>query len=163
MRRALPWAPLLLSLLLAAPPARAGEGSIDFTVRDLKGQYLRLSDYQDKVVEIAFWATYCKVCLKKLKYLDRWYRKHGPRGFVVLGVSVDGPETQAKVQGVVRTHKLSFPVVIDKESRISRLFNPKRATPFSVILKRGKKVVVREGFQLSEAEMMERELVRLLP
>lgn len=151
---------VVLGLFLCAP-AHA-KRSINFTVRDLKGKYVRLSDFKGKVVEIAFWATFCKVCQKKLRHLDRWYRKYGSRGFVVLGVSVDGPETMSKVKPIVRRYKLSFPVVIDKDSRISKLFNPKRATPFSIYLKDGKKLKVREGFQLSEVGEMEQELVGLL-
>jgi peroxiredoxin len=151
---------VLLGLSLSAPAS--AKGSIDFTVRDLSGKYVRLSDYKGKLVEISFWATFCKVCQKKLRHLDKWYRKYKSKGYVVLAVSVDGPETASKVKPITRRYKLSFPVLIDKESRISKLFNPKRATPFSVYIKDGKKIKVREGFQLSEVGQMEKELVALL-
>lgn len=152
----------LLACLGAPVAATAGKRTIDFTVRDLKGKYVRLSDFKGKVVEIAFWATYCPVCQKKLRHLDKWYRKYKSKGFVVLAVSVDGPQTQSKVKPIARRYKLSFPIVIDKDSRISKLFNPKRATPFSVFIKKGKKVKVREGFQISDVKSMEKELVELL-
>jgi len=154
---------LFVGLTVLAPaPALAKGKSIDFTVRDLKGKYVRLSDYKDKVVEIAFWATFCKSCMKKLKHLNKWYKKYKSKGFVVLAVAVDSPETQAKVKPTARRYKLKFPVVIDKDSTISKLFNPKRATPFSVIIKKGKKVKEREGFQASDIEGMEAELKALL-
>ena len=162
MKKLIPVLVALLGLLSSSPAQAQKKKSIDFTVRDLKGKYVRLSDFKDKTVEIAFWATYCKVCQKKLRYLDKWYKKYKSKGFVVLAVSVDGPQTQSKVKPIVRRYKLKYPVVIDKESRISRLFNPKRATPFSVILKHGKKVKVREGFQISDVKLMEKEIRDLL-
>lgn len=151
----------LLSGLLIVTPARAGT-SVDFTVRDLNGKYVRLSDFKGKLVELTFWSSFCKVCQKKLNHLEKWQRKYGARGFVVLGVSVDGPETEARVRPIVKRHKLSFPVVIDRDAQISKLFNPKRVTPLSVFIKNGKKIKVREGFQLSEVPLMERELDELL-
>ena len=161
MRCALPLLALLVSLTLATPAQAKGK-SIDFTVRDLSGKYVRLSDFKDKVVEIAFWATFCKSCQKKLKHLQKWYDKYKGDGYVVLAVSVDGPETRAKVKSVVRRYKLKFPVVIDKDATISKLFNPKRATPYSVIIKKGKKVKEREGFQVADIAGMEAELKALL-
>ena len=152
-----------LLVVSSSTPVMAGKKkSINFTVRDLKGKYVRLSDFKDKTVEIAFWATYCKICQKKLRHLNRWYKKYRSKGFVVLAVSVDGPQTQSKVKPIVRRYKLKYPILIDKESRISRLFNPKRATPFSVFIKNGKKVKVREGFQISDVKGMEKELKDLL-
>ncbi len=162
MKKLIPVVAVLCGLLISGPAVADKKRSIDFTVRDLKGKYVRLSDFKDKVVEIAFWATFCKVCQKKLRYLNKWYKKYKGKGFVVLAVSVDGPQSQAKVKPIVRRYKLKYPVVIDKESRISRLFNPKRATPFSVILKKGKKVKVREGFQISDVKLMEQEIRDLL-
>ena len=162
MKKLIPALAVLLGLLSPSPALSQKKKSLDFTVRDLKGKYVRLSDFRDKTVEIAFWATYCKVCQKKLRYLNKWYKKYKSRGFVVLAVSVDGPRSQSRVKPIVRRYKLEYPVVIDKESRVSRLFNPKRATPFSVILQKGKKVKVREGFQISDVKLMEKEIQDLL-
>lgn len=155
---------VLVTLALFRPtvaPA-AEKTKIDFTVRDLKGKYLRLSDFKGKVVEVAFWATFCKACQKKLVHLEKWYRKYQQKGFVVLGVSVDGPESQSRVLPLVRSFRLSYPVVVDAESTISRLLNPKRATPFSVFIKDGKRLKTREGFQMSDIDGMEKELAALL-
>jgi peroxiredoxin len=131
-------------------------------VRDIKGKYLRLSDFKGKTVEIAFWATFCKTCRKKLRHLEKLYKKYKSKGYVVLGVSTDGPETQSKVKPIVRRYKLSFPIVVDTESIISKLYNPKRSTPYSVIIKGGKLVKTREGFQISDVDLIEKDVRKLL-
>ncbi len=157
---------LCLALLAgAAPPARAaGKGgqATNFTLRDLQGRFLRLSDYADKVVLMSFWATWCKPCIKELTHLAKLYEKLKGRGFVVLAISIDGPETQSKVNTFVKRYRFPFPVAIDAEKRVVKLYNPKNAAPFSVFLKRGRVIKTREGFEVSDLPAIEKEILDLL-
>jgi peroxiredoxin len=150
---------LALALLLSLAPAAASAGkATNFTVRDINGKYVRLSDFKKNVVLMNFWATWCKPCLVELKHLQKLYKKYRSKGFVVLAVSMDGPETRAKVKPFVKRYKLKYPVVVDKETRIVKLYNPKRAAPFSVFIKKGKVVKTREGFQVSDLPAIEKEI-----
>jgi peroxiredoxin len=153
---------LTLLLGLATPAEAAGGTATNFTVRDIKGKYVRLSDFSSKGVLMNFWATWCKPCLIELKHLQKLYKKYKSKGFVVLAVSMDGPETRAKVKPLVKRYKLKFPVVIDKETRIVKLYNPKNAAPFSVFIKKGKVTKTREGFQVSDISAIEKEVKDLI-
>lgn len=154
----------LCFLILAhpAPAVAAGGTATNFTVRDIKGKYLRLSDFGKQAVLMNFWATWCKPCLIELRHLQKLYKKYQSKGFVVLAVSMDGPETRAKVVPLVNRYKLTFPVVVDTETSIVKLYNPKNAAPFSVFIKRGKVVKTREGFQVSDISAIEKEVTDLL-
>lgn len=156
---------LLLNAIIVAVPIMAhatDNKSTNFTVRDLKGKHLRLSDFKHQLVLMAFWATWCKPCLVELQHLEKLYQKYKGKGLIVLGVSIDSPESQASVKPMVQRYNLSFPIVIDRETRIVKLYNPKHAAPFTVMLKQGKKIKSREGFQLSDLPMIEKELQELL-
>ena len=151
------------SVLVALSPASAdARKATNFTVRDVNGRYVRLSDFGDKVVLMSFWATWCKPCLVELKHLQKLYKKYRSKGFVVLAVSMDGPETRAKVKPFVKRYKLRYPVVVDSETRVVKLYNPKHAAPFSVLLKKGRVVKSREGFQVSDLPAIEKEIRDLL-
>jgi peroxiredoxin len=154
----------LVSILALSPvSARAtGCGSTNFTVRDLNGKHVRLSDFNKNVLLMSFWATWCKPCIVELRHLEKLYQKYKSKGFVVLAVSLDGPETQANVKSVVQNYHFTFPVVIDHETRIVKLYNPKHAAPFSVLLKKGKQIKTREGFQVSDLPIIEKEIQALL-
>jgi peroxiredoxin len=157
------WTAAIFLVLGLSTPALAGGGkATNFTVRDIKGKYLRLSDFNKQSVLMNFWATWCKPCLIELRHLQKLYKKYKSKGFVVLAVSMDGPETRAKVKPLVRRYKLTFPVVIDKETRIVKLYNPKNAAPFSVFVKKGKVIKTREGFQVSDISAIEKEVKDLI-
>ena len=67
-----------------------------------------------------------------------------------------------EVPALIKRYKLTFPVVIDKETRIVKLYNPKNAAPFSVFIKRGKVTKTREGFQVSDVSAIEKEVKELI-
>jgi peroxiredoxin len=153
-----------IALLLVLPAAAGGAGgtATNFTIRDLNGKHLRLSDFSKNVVLMSFWATWCKPCLAELRHLEKLYQKYRGKGFVVLAISMDGPESQAGVKPVVQKYRLSFPVAIDRETRVVKLYNPKHAAPFSVLIRRGKVVRTRETFQVSDLPAIEKEIQDLL-
>jgi peroxiredoxin len=128
--------------------AKAGVAAADFTARDIDGKTVRLSDYLGKqVVLIDFWATYCEPCLAEMPHLRKLYEADKAKGFVVLAVAMDGPETVADVPNFAKRNGMVFPVVLDEDSRIASIYNPKKSAPFSVLIdKKGQVVHVHEGY-----------------
>ena len=113
-RRSSAWLAALAAATLVAcgsadpgAPASSGEGGApagaqraenpapDFTLQDLDGNTVSLSDYRGKTVIIDFWATWCPPCIFQVPELNKLWEAHRQRGDVmVIGVSVDvdGPE-----------------------------------------------------------------------
>ncbi len=120
----------------------------DFTARDMDGKTFRLSDHLGKqVVLLDFWSTYCEPCKAEFPHLRAMYDHDKARGLLVVGVAMDGPETMADVPAFVKRFDVDFPVVMDDDSRIASLYNPKKSMPLSVIIDRaGRIAVVREGY-----------------
>src|SRR6478752_7641200 len=120
----------------------------DFTLTDVEGEQVSLSNYLGKqAVVIDFWATWCKPCVAELTHVQKMYEARKDKGFVVLAVSMDGPETESAVAPFVKGKGWTFPVLIDTETRATSLYNPRKAAPFTVIIDRhGKILKRREGF-----------------
>jgi peroxiredoxin len=125
----------------------AGDSASDFTLRDVDGRTVRLSDYSGQVVLLDFWATWCQPCKVELPHLQELYRQNQGRGFVVLGISMDGPESVASVVSDVRRLGIEFPMLLDEETRVTGIYNPKRTAPLSVLIDRGGRIArVRQGY-----------------
>jgi len=65
----------------------------EFSLPDLTGKTLKLSDYRGKVVLLDFWATWCDPCREEIPHFVELQNKLGDQGFEIIGVSMDdGPE-----------------------------------------------------------------------
>jgi peroxiredoxin len=139
----------------ASPTESGGSVAPDFTGRDVTGKTFRLSDTHGKVVLLDFWATFCEPCKAEFPHLRALYESDRDKGFLVVGVAMDGPETVADVPSFVKRFDLGFPVVTDEDSRIASLYNPKKSMPLSVLIDRaGHVVTVREGYNPGEEKLV---------
>ena len=141
-----------------------GAPASDFTLRDTDGKQVHLSDYLGKdVIFIDFWATWCVPCEAELPHLESLYKQYKEKGFVVLGIAMDGPETIAQVGPFAQRYNLSFPVLLDEETKVVNVYNPKRTAPLSVLVDRkGQIARVRSGFSAGDEKLIEEDVRSLV-
>jgi peroxiredoxin len=134
----------------------AGTPAPDFAAPDLKGATFRLSDHLGKeVVLLDFWSTFCEPCKAEFPHLRAMYDRDRANGLLVVGVAMDGPETSADVPAFVTRFGVDFPVVVDEDSHIAGLYNPKKSMPLSVLIDRsGQIAVVREGYNPGDERLV---------
>jgi peroxiredoxin len=133
---------LALMLPLAAG---AADKATDFSLRDINGQEVTLSQYQGKVVVMQFWATWCGPCKVEMPHLQKIYTDLKDKGFVVLSVSSDDARTASQVKPFISKMKYSFPVLLDKESTVVGAYNPSKTLPYLVIIDKNGDVVQRHS------------------
>ncbi len=147
-------------------PAASGTGATasDFSARDIDGKSFRLSSHLGKdVVLLNFWQTWCEPCVAEFPHLRKLYETHRSKGFVIFGVAMDGPETVANVAAFAKRNQLNFPVLLDEDSYVSAMYNPKKSAPLSVIIDRsGKIAVIREGYNPGDEEFLAQDVEKLL-
>jgi peroxiredoxin len=99
--------------------ALTGEPAPNFTLINLAGQPVSLSDYTGKVVLLNFWATWCPSCLSELPDYEQVYQQYGgPAGdFVVLAANLQ--ESQAHVENYAAGLGLTFPVLLDEDGAVT--------------------------------------------
>lgn len=151
--------------LSTASCAGSSAGSApEFSLPSLDGKNVRLSDYAGKsVVLIDFWSTTCDPCLAEMPHLVDLYKKYKDKGFVILAISLDGPESRAQVSSVAHDKEMIFPVLLDEETTVVARYNPKRELPFSVLIgKNGSIIRKRGGYQPGDEQSLEPEIEKAL-
>jgi thiol-disulfide isomerase/thioredoxin len=65
----------------------------------LDGKVVNSKDFSGKVLLITFFATWCPPCRQEIPTLIRLQNDYGPKGFSVIGLSVDekGPKVVVKM------------------------------------------------------------------
>jgi peroxiredoxin len=155
------------ALLAVSGCATTGSGGANvpgLALQDTRGRTHYLTDYIGrKVVVLSFWATWCQPCRQELLMLEQVYRDYQQDGLVVLAINTDGPETQAAVRNFVIQHGLSFPVLIDAETRVVSLYNPRKQLPMMHIFsKSGRLVYSHSTFQPGEAAALKARILSAL-
>ena len=110
----------------ARPPAAnnaapAGFVALPAGVRDTKlqtldGQSLKLSDYDDKVLIVNLWATWCGPCRKEMPELVKMSNEYKARGLVVLGLATTYNEQSGGIEGVknyIKEQKVPYKIIWD--------------------------------------------------
>jgi len=146
------------------PGGASASSAPDFSLPSLEGQTVHLSDYLGKkVVLIDFWSTTCDPCLAEMPHLVDLYKKNKEKGFVVLAISIDGPESRAQVSSVAHDKEMVFPVLLDEETTVKARYNPKGEMPFSVLIDRtGAVVLKRAGYSSGDEKTLASEVEKAL-
>ena len=101
----------------------------DFTLLDLEGEQVSLSDFRGQLVLINFWATWCPPCRDELPVIQAQYEKSDD--LVVLGVNFQ--EGADEVRSFVTNEELTFPILLDEEGRVTMTYRA-RALPTSFLV-----------------------------
>ena len=83
----------------------------NFTLADLDGNTVNLTDYAGKAVLVNFWATWCGPCKAELPDLVEFQNEYGGENFTIVGISMDqiGP---AAVKKFAQQWGLNYPIVM---------------------------------------------------
>ncbi len=96
-----------------APPAVGNKAPL-FTLKDVSGKNANLSDYEDRIVVIDFWATWCHWCKETTQELEKIHKDYKNRDVAILGISMDtGSSAGQKVGDFARKYNLSYVMLID--------------------------------------------------
>jgi peroxiredoxin len=93
-------------------PHMRGKKAPGFTLTDLDGKKVSLSDYKGRPVLVNFWATWCGPCKVEMPWFEEFQKQYAAQGFQILGLTDDvdaGKDTISKV-----AHKIgvSYPILL---------------------------------------------------
>ena len=111
----------------------------DFTLTNIRGEEVSLSQYRGKVVILNFWATWCPPCREEMPSMEALHQKYKDKGLVMLAVNVD-ENGAAAVKKFLQKTPYSFPILIDTKNVAQKSYGVFRF-PESFIIDRNGVVV----------------------
>jgi peroxiredoxin len=130
-------APALALLAVMVPAVEAinlPRKSPELAISLNNGQQVLLSQYQGKVVVVAFILTWCPHCQKTIGYLAKDQNTYGPRGLQVLASAIEDI-ARINLPAFIRQFNPPFPVGFDNQTVvINYLEHPPMLIPHMPIL-----------------------------
>lgn len=110
--------------------------AVNFSWKDKSGHDASLvTTYKGKVLLVNFWATWCGPCNVEIPDFIKYQADYGSRGLQIVSVSID-TDPFATVTKFVAEKKLNYPVILDKDQKLSTAYNNIRVVPTTFLIDR---------------------------
>ena len=127
----------------------------DFTLEDINGDTVSITEFKGKKTLINFWATWCRPCRKEMPMLNSVYLSQDPSEFSVVGIAID---KQDKVIQFVAELGIDFPIMIGQSEAcdiMKTLGNEALTLPYTILIDEEGEVVWSKNTELMYSDMDE--------
>ncbi len=104
------------------PGPRQGFLAPDFELELLGGGSFVLSELRGSPVILNLWASWCPPCRLEMSALDAVYAEYQDQHLQVVGVNITAQDSEGAAAGLVRAMGLRFPIALDREGGVARLY-----------------------------------------
>jgi cytochrome c biogenesis protein CcmG/thiol:disulfide interchange protein DsbE len=114
------------------PPEPAGNPAPSFTLQDLNGKQVSLSDFKGKVVVLDFWATWCPPCVKEIPHFIELHEQYKDRGFAMVGISLDHQGISV-VKSFAQKYQVNYPILMT-DGRVDKAYGGITSIPTTFVI-----------------------------
>jgi len=117
------------------------------------GKTVNSENWQQKVLIVNFWASWCPPCVEEMPTLDKISQEYASKNVLIVGIGIDSP---SNIREFLEKTPVSYPIVIGglEGSNLSKqMGNTQGALPYTVIINsKGKSIYTKLG-KISEEEL----------
>ena len=104
------------------------------SINDPEGKPQNLKQFENKIIVLNFWATWCEPCREEMPELSSFYNENQSKNVVVVGIAID--EAKA-VKSYLKETKVIYPILVDEDKGVilsKNLGNNEGILPYTVII-----------------------------
>ena len=114
-----------------------GQKAADFSLPNLQGEMIRLSENTKEKILLVFWASWCPHCQTLIPQLQEWYTPEKQEKWQIYTISIDTEEP--KLEAFLQAKGIKIPVLCDYkgwDTQAALNYNI-YATPTMIVLDEG--------------------------
>ena len=103
-------------------------------INDPEGRPQSLRQFENKIIVLNFWATWCEPCREEMPELSNFYSENKSNNVVVVGIAID--EAKA-VKSYLKKTKVIYPILADEDKGVilsKNLGNNQGILPYTVVI-----------------------------
>ncbi|MGA2896536.1 MAG: TlpA disulfide reductase family protein [Acidobacteriaceae bacterium] len=138
-----------------------GKPAPAFTLLDLNGKKVSLSDFKGRPLVVNFWGTYCAPCKIEMPWLEEFSKKYAADGLQVVGVTYDSEVGRDTIARDAQQLGVTYPILLSTPKAEKDYLSGTDALPMSFYVdKTGKVIEVTAGLgSKDELESMVKETI----
>jgi peroxiredoxin len=102
------------SIMKELEPVMLHEPAPDFTLKDINGKSVSLSDFRGKTVVLDLWATWCAPCIASFPAMQLMVEKHPEVVFLFIAVQEKEEGKLSRVKSFMERREFPFTVLLDE-------------------------------------------------
>jgi peroxiredoxin len=143
-------------------PAGIGDLAPAFSLKDIAGSTVNLSAYENKVILLEFWATWCPPCKASVPELIEIQKRYEAKEFTVIGISVDHAQNLSNhLNEFSRAYHINYPVLIGNDD-VARKYNVTSIPVSFLIDKKGKIINSYVGYTDNFVEKISAQIEKII-
>ena len=109
-----------------------GSKAPDFTLENVYGESISLSDFKGKIVMVNFWATWCGPCLAEIPHFQAIHEERDGTDLVFLAIDIQ--ESASTVKKFLDSNAVTFPILLDSQAKVAQLYCLPAALPQTLFI-----------------------------
>ncbi len=115
---------------------QVGQNIPKFSLYTPQKEKISLNNYRGKFLLLHFWADWCYQCRAEFPKLEKSYKEFRTQNFEIIGINAG--QSADHVSDFINHYKLSFPMIMDEDLKISKKYGVTGLPTNYFINKKGK-------------------------
>lgn len=91
----------------------------DFSLYNLEGKLIKITDYKGKIILLNFWATWCPNCRQESPFLEKLYDQFKTKEFIIFRINTK--ESKETINKYLEKHPSRIPILLDGNNKVGNL------------------------------------------
>jgi len=140
---------IALAGLCGCSQGNAATKAAEFTLLDINGRSVSLSDFKGKVIILDFWATWCPPCKAEIPHFIELYYKYKSKGLEIIGIGLDTGGAKV-LKEFANANGVTYPILVGNNN-VTNAYGGVRGIPTTFVIDREGNIIKKlVGYQTKE-------------
>ena len=130
-----------------------GTKKVQFTAKDLNGNYINSENFKGKVILMNYWATWCGYCIKEMPSMQNLLKTIGKDKLVILAITAEDKDANPDIKYFASSNDYDFIFIHDPNNKIADKYGAGALPGTRLIAPNGFSAAIVQGSKTWDSDM----------